>query len=288
MFRWRYGRYLLIVPLLGGAAMFANVRQEAPTHIVTPQPAPVANVAAMKVLQQALEAASPDRLGWIRADVWQQAHTAGLTYQSEGRYLAGPKQRLRFDLHVHCDRSEGELTCISDGNVLWTTQTFGREPRVVSKVELATVADLMKELGAPPAACDFFLRCQSFAGPQSLLIMLQKQVVLTSVQAARWNGRLVRLLTGVVSSDRTAETPLPASRCRLFLDAQTLFPLRVEWWGQDEDREALLMQLEFRNAERLSGADPAQFVFKPGKAVVHDRTEDVKAVVRSLFAKKAG
>jgi hypothetical protein len=76
-------------------------------------------------------------------------------------------------------------------------------------------------------------------------------------------------------------------QCHLYLDAQTLWPGRVEWWGPAAPGggEVLVAQVEFRNpvVNRPLTAEVCArlFAFEPGDAAVKDETVSVTADLAS-------
>ena len=63
-------------------------------------------------------------------------------------------------------------------------------------------------------------------------------------------------------------------QCRLFLDARTRWPHRLEWWGPAPPRkgDSLLLQMEFRNPRLGQPLADAEFAFQPGRSKVTDLT----------------
>src|SRR5207237_6745090 len=108
---------------------------------------------------------------------------------------------------------------------------------------------------APPEqvarARDEFLAQYGCPGVQPLLRNVRDRLQNPVHKATRWNGRDVVKVTGAWCADlsQTAAVPpdlLPRARprrCQVYLDARTLWPHRIEWWGGGErqDRDALLM-----------------------------------------------
>ena len=63
--------------------------------------------------------------------------------------------------------------------------------------------------------------------------------------------------------------------CRVYLDKQTSWPYRFEWWGPvpAKTEDVLLLQMEFRNPRR-SKPDASAFTFDAGGEKVDDKTAE--------------
>jgi hypothetical protein len=94
-------------------------------------------------------------------------------------------------------------------------------------------------------------------GAFDLLQTMRSRLEWSRMETVRREGRAFIKLTGTWSSE-SAEALAPTGgswpdglpqQCRLYLDAETLWPHRVEWWGPDVPRSAdvLLVQMEFRD-----------------------------------------
>jgi hypothetical protein len=92
---------------------------------------------------------------------------------------------------------------------------------------------------------------QSFGGPLELLKGLRQRLTWVRSERVRREGKDYFKLAGVCEGGLTGRDwleELPRC-CRLYLDAQTLWPHRVEWWGAEAPRSGgvLLFQAEFRD-----------------------------------------
>ena len=67
-----------------------------------------------------------------------------------------------------------------------------------------------------------------------------------------WQDKPVIRLSGSLKESSSTSEPrfvVPPRICQIYLDAQTLWPHRVEWWAFQEQEQGafLLLQLEFRD-----------------------------------------
>lgn len=277
----RCSRLLLLpsiasLPLLFAGALF---QQNADLAQAT-APAPVfpvhADPGATHTLDQAILAYDGERAHWIKTQLWQKVHVPQLSFEAEGTYLGGPEHRLRLDLQVRLDATVSHFQLISDGHTLWQVEQVASGGRIVSRVELKQVLAALSHPQAVAQARDEFYSNQFFVGLAPLLRSLRQQVTFARSDKVRWRTQEVVLLTGVWAvppADQTWPDCFPR-QCRLFLDGQSLWPHRLEWWGPIPGRsgDSLVSQMEFRNPVVGQPLPEKEFAFQPGKAQVADLT----------------
>jgi hypothetical protein len=306
-------RFLLPVTTWCLAALLppAPAQQPAQPPPSAPLPPPKEDLNAVKEFDLALAALGPQQLKWVQTTLWQEAHFQGLVFRAHGRYLAGPDQRLRLELQVQLGGADGRMEVASDGRTLWQALRVGPGDRLVSTVDLPPILEALRR--APGTAErnreDFFLaQTPAFAGLKQLLQGLKKQLTFTRLETVAWNAcmtqkrpddRPVKQLTAVWSADtvKTAigspdESRWPgflARKCRIFLDPDTHWPLRLEWWGPGRAGESLLLQMEFRDPVLNQPIPDAEFTLKiPGDARVQDFTKEWLERVTAAAAQPKG
>jgi hypothetical protein len=270
---------LFLLPLIAGLAVsLAGALTESPSSTQVTAPPPTLPLrpddGASQALSRVLEMLSSDRACWIEAHLWQKVDVPPLTFQAEGLYLSGPEHRLRLDLRIRSEDATSHLLLVSDGQTLWQARQLAGSAASVTRMELRKVLDA---LGRPEAAAvrAAFYQDQFFAGLVPLLSVLKEQVTFTRLDHTRWRERDVLLLSGARSNTAAGAYPLHLPRqCRLFLDAQSLWPYRIEWWGPEtkDAGDVLLSQLEFRDPVLNKPALDTQFAFQPGQLPVTDVT----------------
>jgi hypothetical protein len=295
-----YFRWFLLPASLGSVLLVtgANVWKGTPPSPADPPALPPQappDPEAVRLLDQALAALAPERVRWAEAAVWQRVSVRGLAYEAEGRYLLGPDHRLRLDLRTRVGRAEGELRVVCDGATLWqATRLSGGPWANVRRLDVNEVRALLDSPGVGPEAREQFLQAQGLAGPHPLLQGLRQRLTWVRKEAVRRNGRAWHKLTGTWSEEAAREWAPPGQpwpeglprQCRLYLDPQTLWPGRLEWWGPDRPRvgEVALLQMEFRDPvlnRALTAAECArEFAFDAGAAPVSDRTREVADQLR--------
>jgi hypothetical protein len=228
----------------------------------TPEPA------AAALLDEAVRSLSAPHAEWLQTTIWQKVRLPGVAYEASGRYLLAPGKRFRLELETRLKTGCGALLLVSDGADVWqASRVRAGRWESVSRRSLAEVL-------AAGAGTDV-LHGPTFAGVQPLLRDLR--VRLSWVRREVLPGREQVRLTGVWPADAIAHLAPPSSpwpeglprRCRLTLDARTLWPQRVEWWGPSArpEREVLLAEMEFRaplrNCPLSAGRCAAEFTFNP-------------------------
>lgn len=289
--------------------------QEKPPAAAPAQPAPAAppkpDPEAVKLLDRAISLFEPGNVVWMQTEVWQQVNVPTVTFQAQGRYMIGPDLRRRLDLKVQLGEMDGELQVVCDGTTIWQGMRTGTFPRSVSKIDLKTALETLNVAGTLPQvreqARKEFLQGQCLAGIAPLLQSLKEQMTFTKREPAKWQGRDAIVLVGVWSGD-VAKVIAPPDRwpaglprtCRVYLDAPTTWPQRIEWWGPSPGRteDGLLLEMEFRNpwvGTRENGLAPPKdfanfFTFTPGTDSVSDQTpaavEALKAAAQRLTAQR--
>jgi hypothetical protein len=261
-----------------------------------------ADPAATQTLEEAIDRLS--RIAWMEATVWQQLACDEVAYQAQGRYLAGPDNRLRLDLQVRLGRSRAEMLAVSDGTTLWQSSRVAGGERSVSRVELAKVLQALATPGVALQVRDEFFQTQCIAGLCPMLKGLRARMSASRQEEVLWNGRAAHRLTLHWSGEQAAalaaagaEWPayLPR-RCVLYLDAASLWPVRLEWWGPGAEPgpDTQLLQVEYRDPVLNRPLSPEEcareFAFDPGPGAVHDDTREMTEMVetraRELAARK--
>jgi hypothetical protein len=300
-------RYLLlpalVVPtvLLTGALNRPSAPPAAAAGAAPLAPLP-RDAGATQILERAIEALSPSRISWMETTVWQQLACEDFTSQAEGRFLAGPDQRLRLQLRLRLGRACGEMSVVSDGTTLWQSSQVEGGERSVSRMEVQKVLSALASPAVGPKVRDEFFQNLCFAGLGPMLQGLRTRMTADRRETLSWKGRDVTRLT-LHWSPEQARTLAPAGEpwpaylprtCLLYLDAASLWPLRLEWWGPTsrEDRDTPVLQMEFRDPvlnRPLSQEQCArEFSFDPGPGKVPDQTEEMTELVEARAKQEAG
>jgi hypothetical protein len=229
----------------------------------------------------------------------QQVYAQGLSFEADGRYLAGPDHRMRLELAVRLGATDAALQIISDGDTVWDEVRIGKGDPAISKWDLKKIKETLQSPGTLPQTSDLFYRSQSFAGVVPLLQNIHDQMTMVKQEETEWQKHSVYRLTAVWSanvhknlvSQNGSWPPLVPRICLLYLGKTSPHWLYcVQWQGPTSPRgeDSLLMQMEFLNPqfgranEKPSADFSRQFTFHPGKAKVLDRTQDVTNFIALL------
>jgi hypothetical protein len=272
-------RSLLLIGFACFSLLFGTaVRRQTPPAIA---PFPVypayPDMAAHATLDRALAAIDPSKVRWLQTTLWQQASAPPLAFEAEGTYQAGPNNRMRLDLQTRFQGTRRRLQVVCDGQTLWEAEQADAEDWVVHKVNWQRVLEQLRKPETTAQARAAFYRAHLFSGPALLLESLKQSVTFTRQEMMRWHDRDVLLLTGVrPSSAANSCADYEPRQCRLVLDANTLWPLRVEWWGPAPASagDIRLLALEFRQPVLHQPVANELFRFTSGQGPIVDRTEE--------------
>ncbi len=280
---------------VGPAAAAPTVREPS---AVSSAPAPQADPASERCLDQALDAFKPERVNWLEIDLWQRVQIPGCVYEAEGIYRLAPGQRFRLEMHTHPAEGEGTMLSVSDGRQLWQAERSGKGAwENVTRVNLSEVFAVMNG-PAGPRLREEFLQRPHFQGMLPLLRDLRGRLVWARSEMIRQTGSECIRLVGVWPKEEALrhaapDQPWPSAlprQCHLYLDARTYWPERIEWCGPSKagGADRLLVQMEFRNPVFNRPLPPQTcarlFAFQPGTAEVEDET----ATVTAEMTKRAG
>jgi hypothetical protein len=294
----------LALPIVAALVLVAAQAQQTtpPTSApATPPPPlgepPVANDDATRALDDAIADLDRQKLLWIDTTLWQQFDLHGLSFQARGRYVVGPEQRLHLDLELDMAGNTGSLQVFCDGVAHVETIQIGQAERLVrSKLDLTKLKPYL-EGDNPPQLRDEFFQAHLFQGIVPLMRSLRHHLVCTSIEKSAWNGKNVTVVTGTWSLDTQKHiagdppTPWPAyvpRQCRIFLDAASHWPHRLEWRGPAPHQadDSLLVQMEFRDPKLNRPPAPehcaALFTFDPSTARQLDKSDRTDLQARHL------
>jgi hypothetical protein len=292
-------------------AQAASAAPLAPLSQPAPPPAARADAGAEAALDRALALLGPDRLRWLQVTLWQRITAGGLSCEAEGRYLAAPGRRFRLDLKTHHGGCPGALQVICDGTTLYQATKIGSGTwDNYKRYRIEEVQAALDDPSTAPAVRDEFLRDQNCAGVLTVLPALRERMTWFRQERVRRDGRLLVKLS---ATWRPAEaealvppgTPWPDDlprQVRLYLEPETSWPHRLEWWGPDPDRpdDSLLIQMEFRDPvlnqplseERCArefrpDADPGRFPEVTGSMTARIRARSGQWYTQHVVAKPA-
>jgi hypothetical protein len=305
--RWLRFSLLLLLPILACSALLltgAWAQQTTPAAKSAPPaktsaPAQPPDSAGSKTLDKAIDQLNPDKLGWLETTLWQHIKVQGLAFKVHGQYLSGPGHRVRMDLTVDIGSSSSRLLIVSDGKTVWDVTSIGKKEKTVGKWDLKAAEEILGAPGSSPQVAEQFYSSRSLFGIWPLLQNLRKQMQITKQEAVRWKNREAYKLTANwipdIARNLTIQGPWPASAprvCYLFLDKESLWPMRLEWWGpvQLNGPDKVLMEMEFRDpkitkpdAQPPPGFEQAFTYVPPKDVTVGDLDQLVTGQIRQML-----
>jgi hypothetical protein len=222
-------------PSVAGAAFVAQT---------TVAEAGLPNLTAEQILARAAANLDPAKLQWLRYKIWQKQDAEDMSFEAQGRLLRGPNQCGRFELTVGSGTEATELLTVSDGIGLAHSCRPPGKPAQVSTLKYITP----ENNPYAPEQIEAILHAHSCGGPFQLLKDLEAKLENWQLASGTWNNRTILRLTGIVNNHDDDSAVISPRQCRVFLDAQTLWPMRVEWWAARARGEALFLEMEFRDA----------------------------------------
>jgi hypothetical protein len=198
-----------------------------------------APLAANGLLQHVMANLGPERVQWLEMNVWQK-RVGQDHFETEGRFLLGPGNKRRVELDVTAGGLTRRFLMVSDGKNLIETRTRPGEPNKIERTSL-------------PQSAEEFLRARGLGGLWPLLAGIQHGLRQPTQQTGTWRGRRIIKVAGAWDADEDFLKSLPPEfrvrRCNLYLDAETLWPYRIEWLGsaRPDDSMTTLLQMEFRD-----------------------------------------
>jgi len=234
----------------------------------------------------------PGKIDWLQCRIRQQVTMPGLSYTAEGRYLLAPEHRFRLEVQTRTGERAGSLVIVSDGVNLWQANRIGAGKwEKVTRVGVKEVLATLDGAGNAARLRSEFLEGPKFSGIVPLLRALRGRLVWVARTPSRDNSTDVFELTGVwppaaLREKVPADHPWPGGlprQCKIVLEAGTLWPRRIEWWGPlgEQGPDQVLARTEYTGAvidQPLAEDVAAQtFTFTPGDAPITDRTPEVAA-----------
>ncbi len=221
------------------------------------------NLTAEQILARAAANLDPAKLQWLRYKIWQKQDAEDLSFEAQGRLMRGPNKCGRFELTVRSGMEATELLTVSDGVGMAHSCRPPGKPAQVNTLKYQKPTNNTSSSDHIEAILHAF----GCSGPYHLLKDLEAKLENWQLASGTWNNRTILRLTGTLKNHDDDSVVITPRQCRVFLDAQTLWPMRVEWWATGERGDALLLQMEFRDAvinQPLSHEDcEREFSFLP-------------------------
>jgi hypothetical protein len=252
---------LLLFPGLAGAILVLGgalkLKPESPQCPLPDGSSAANDSAALASLDQAIAAFAPERVQWMETRVWQQVECEDFVYQACGRMVMASGDKMRFDVNLKVGQTVGKLRMVNDGAAMWRWMQAGGENAVTEWWGLPMQDGTFKTPADVAEARVRLMDEHCFLGLVPILRKLRQGVQSAQLRRQRWNGHEVNVVSALwpVNDASLAAFPDPArprlllQQCRIYLDAETSWPHRIEWWGGESPRQAnrLVVQTEYRD-----------------------------------------
>ncbi len=236
-----------------------------------PMPESFRGVAVDAIMNRAMAQNAAEQIAWLDMEFQQQVAVDDIRFDLQGRYASAPGQRARYELHVKIGADTSDFLTVCDGDTLYEVQRFPGRAEQTNSSALPRITQPTDDPAEIAAARQKILEGKFFPGPGSLLASLSAGLKEPKVRSIRIGGRELLEVRGKWVNEHGSSEILPpeyrlraqATECRVFLDATTLWPCCIEWWG-DEAGHPLVQSIYGQTAinQPLTAAQMA-VVFRP-------------------------
>jgi hypothetical protein len=196
-----------------------------------------------RLLKNACAKLRPLYGGWLKTKVRQTMTDPESNFVAEGFLQRGPKHCARLELSIGTAGRHGRLLVVSDGVVVALVREMpGEKP-------LVAVEDVAANDSEPEA----ILERHGAGGPLTLLEQFRSALknptlqtgTIASTEVIQIKGDLEPKAMPVCSC-----TAIPVHAGYVYLDAKTLWPVRMEWCGRDRNQKMCrVLRIEFLDPE---------------------------------------
>jgi hypothetical protein len=204
---------------------------------------------AQALLEKALAKLSEDEAAWLNTKIWQTGICGETTFVAEGTLQRGPNQcsRLELDVRVHDMRSHTTIVC--DGHSVAHVHKFPDDKAKAEVVKLPGLSEAT--LAKDRAVREEMLIARGCGSPVVLLRPIHDFMTGATLQTGVLGDVSVVEIKGNIDPTKLpvfAAMNVTTLRAHVYLDAKTLWPRRVEWWGNDKGPHVRqLSVVEFRD-----------------------------------------
>ena len=237
-------KFLFLLPLLSAAPLFlaGALRRPVPDAAASfsPQTVPLApdlvSADAATLFDRALDRIGPEKVRWLKVHLRQHMETAETAFDAEGTLQLGPDRCARLEMNVNTGGKRSRSLVVSDGHAVAQATESGSGPPNITTGLLGDRR--LEELGC--------------GGPYPLLKELRNRLASLKAEIGLLQRRPVVRIGGRLAKKSPGADAMPplADFCYLYLDAQSLWPGRLEWWGSDAKQNARpVLAMEFTDPE---------------------------------------
>jgi hypothetical protein len=185
---------------------------------------------AGQLLQKAVERLDPGHTVWLKTKIRQTMTDEASSFVAEGVLQRGPNHCAHLQMETDALGKKRRLLVVSDGEVV-------AQVRQVPGAE--DVVEVVKVPAGDVRSRETFLVAKSCGGPRPVLESLQKNLKDGRLQTGLLHDVPVIVIKGEFESDVKgicAGVATPVKSATIYLDAKSLWPVRLEWWGVDSKK----------------------------------------------------
>lgn len=222
---------------------------------------------ARQLLQKAIDRLTGPKIAWLKTKIRQTMTDTGSNFVAEGILQRGPNHCARLTMDIATGGQKRRLLVVSDGEIVaQVREASGAAPSVTVESMPSPEDETIIA-----AAREAFLTEKSCGGPRAILAQLHQHLQNGKLQTGLLDRAPVIQIKGEMAptaKTTCACTMSPLHYAYVYLDAGTLWPHCIEWWGTDkEGTPRRVLRVEFLESDvgrELSEAECAKvFSYRP-------------------------
>ena len=225
---------------------------------------------------EVLERARENLIGLksVRATILETVSIGNRRFKATGDYLQGTDMRLRLQYTVNAGGAEGSLLEVCDGTILWSQQTIGDQTKLTRR----DVRQILNAAASGGNVAENILIAElGLGGLPALLASLERSMTFDQADhqevdgisfviiGGTWNNEYRQRFQSSPASSSDRLPDLVPDGVRIYFDAETLFPRRIQYLKTrtDTELEHPLVTLDFTNVVLDAPVSESEFQFEP-------------------------
>lgn len=213
----------------------------------------------------------------LKANVRETVSLGNRRFKAEGAYLQGTDLKLRLEFTVRSGGIEGSLLEVCDGTILWTRKRIG-DQTTLTRRDVRQI--LNAAAGGGNIAENILVAELGLGGLPALLASLERSMTFDRIERQEIDGTGFVIVEGgwndqyrqrfQANSGAAGQLPdLVPDRVRIYFDAETLIPRRVQYLKArtETSLERPLVTLDFTDVVIDAPVSDSDFEFVPPEGV---------------------
>jgi hypothetical protein len=200
-------------------------------------------ISANELVEKALEKLDSQRVIWLRTKIRQTMSDPESRFVADGFLQRGPNHCAHLEMAIDSHDGKARLLIVSDGASIATVRAADDAKPIVAVYPFPATDD--------PNAKEEFLRTMNCSGPavplKDILLYLRDG----KMQTGRLRDRRVIQIAGELdAAAKQTSASIAVRNCRVYLDAATLWPCQIDWFGLDAfSHWKPIMRVEYADPE---------------------------------------